>query len=258
MFFDEFSKEQLPKLWGEFAKLKKDYTPEERWKEVIDKQYRNASFAALTLDNIIYDFYKNTYNEESEKTCIPCVCTSMMVILAKKANIDYNVELVLPSYEFTTYLETTRLESLFERTREVSELHDEFKKYEGKLTELYPEEGITLWSLLNDEDKAKLFDELCDNNDGFGIGFIDVFTNMMTYDFVKNYLQLPNERNLNDLYRDDNEDYEYDGSPDECCVEAADECYPEAEECYTTDTDSCGNDGCDCGAPVNGYTTSGW
>jgi hypothetical protein len=150
----------------------------------------------------------------------------MMIILAKKATIDYNVEMNIPAYEFTTYFETTRLESLFERTRDVSELHDEFKKYEGKLNELFPEEETTLWKLFNDEEKSKKFDELCDNNDGFGIGFIDVFTNMLVYDFVKNYLQLPNERNLNDLYSDDDEDYEiYDegdcGETEDVCCEGS-------------------------------------
>lgn len=233
MFFDEYPKENLATLWSEFAKVKKDYTPEERWKEVIDSKYRNASFAALTMDNIIYDFYKNTYGEEAEKTCVPCVCTSTMIILAKKANIDYGVELNLPAYEFTTYFEETRLETLFERTRDVSELHDEFKKYEGKLTELFPEEGTTLWTLLNDEENAKKFDELCDNNDGFGIGFIDVFTNMLAYDFVKNYLQLPNDRNLTDLYNDDDEEYDY-----ACEGEAVCEC-----------EDSCAKD--ECGKPCN-------
>ena len=216
MFFDEYPKEKLSQMWSEFAKTKRDYTPEERWKEVIDSKYRNAAFAALSMDNIIYSFYKDTYDEESEKTCVPCVCTSMMIILAKKATIDYNVEMNIPAYEFTTYFETTRLESLFERTRDVSELHDEFKKYEGKLNELFPEEETTLWKLFNDEEKSKKFDELCDNNDGFGIGFIDVFTNMLVYDFVKNYLQLPNERNLNNLFSDDDEDYEICDEGD-CC-----------------------------------------
>ena len=222
MFFNEYPKEKLSQMWGEFAKLKRDYTPETRWNEVIDSKYRNAAFAALTMDNIIYSFYKNTYDEESEKTCVPCVCTSMMIILAKKAIIDYNVEMNIPDYEFTTYFETTRLESLFERTRDVSELHDEFKKYEGKLNELFPEEDTTLWKLFNDEDKSKAFDELCDNNDGFGIGFIDVFTNMLVYDFVKNYMQLPNERNLNDLYNDDE---------DECCYNGCDGEYCDSECC---------------------------
>ena len=223
MFFDEYPKDKLTQMWREFAKVKKDYTPQERWDEVIDKNYRNAEFAVLTLDNIIYDFYRNTYDEEAEKTCVPCVCTSVMVILGKKTNIDYGVELVLPAYEFTTYLETTRLSALFERTREVSELKDDFKKYEGKLMELFPVEDVTLWNLLNDEEMATKFDELCDNNDGYGIAFIDVFTNILVYDFVKNYMQLTNERNLNDLYK---EDEEYYGD----CVEAEDGvCYDTCE-----------------------------
>ena len=225
MFFDEYPKEQLTSMWREFAKLKRDYTSEERWKEIVDKQYRNASFAVLTMDNIIYDFYKNTYNEESEKTVCPFICTSMMVILAKKANIDYGVEMVLPAYEFTTYFETTRLESLFERTRDVTELRDEFKKYEGKLNELFPSEEITIWKLFNEEELAKKYDELCDNNDGYGIGFIDVFTNMLAYDFVKNYMQLPNERDLNDLYIDDeSEDYDEVEACDNDADSMSDDC----------------------------------
>ena len=243
MFFDEYPKEKLSQMWSEFAKTKRDYTPEERWKEVIDSKYRNAAFAALSMDNIIYSFYKDTYNEDSEKTCVPCVCTSMMIILAKKATIDYNVEMNIPAYEFTTYFETTRLESLFERTRDVSELHDEFKKYEGKLNELFPEEETTLWKLFNDEEKSKQFDELCDNNDGFGIGFIDVFTNMLVYDFVKNYLQLPNERNLNDLYSDDDEDYEICEEGD--CCETEDVCCDGSSYHYDDQSpcceDSCGD-----------------
>lgn len=246
MFFDEYPKEKLSQMWSEFAKTKRDYTPEERWKEVIDSKYRNAAFAALSMDNIIYSFYKDTYDEDSEKTCVPCVCTSMMIILAKKATIDYNVEMNIPAYEFTTYFETTRLESLFERTRDVSELHDEFKKYEGKLNELFPEEETTLWKLFNDEEKSKQFDELCDNNDGFGIGFIDVFTNMLVYDFVKNYLQLPNERNLNDLYSDDDEDYEICDEGD--CCETEDVCCEESSYDYDAPCceDSCGNYTVDC------------
>lgn len=246
MFFDEYPKEKLSQMWSEFAKTKRDYTPEERWKEVIDSKYRNAAFAALSMDNIIYSFYKDTYDEDSEKTCVPCVCTSMMIILAKKATIDYNVEINIPAYEFTTYFETTRLENLFERTRDVSELHDEFKKYEGKLNELFPEEETTLWKLFNDEEKSKKFDELCDNNDGFGIGFIDVFTNMLVYDFVKNYLQLPNERNLNDLYSDNDEDYEICDEGD--CCETEDACCEESSYDYDAPCceDSCGNYIVDC------------
>ena len=220
MFFEDFQKEDLPKVWGEFARIKRDYTASERWKEVIDEEYRNAAYADLTMDNIIYEFYQNTYDEEAEKTCVPCVCTSMMIILAKKANIDYSVEMTLPAYEFTTYFETTRLHELFARTRDLSELHEEFKKYEDKLTELFPDEDTTLWKLCNDEDKAKIFEELCDNNDGFGIGFIDVFTNIIAYDFVKNYLCLPNERNLSDVYRP----CEYDEDAVECeCTTSNDE-----------------------------------
>ena len=215
MFFDEFQKDKLSHLWGEFAKIKSSYTPNERWKEIIDSEYKNADFAALTLDNIIYDFYKNTYNEESEENCVPCVCTSTMVILAKKTNIDYDVEMVLPSYEFTTYFETTRIDTVFERTRNVSEMQDEYQKYENKLKELFPEE-TTLWNLLNNVENAEKYDELCENNDGFGIGFIDVFTNILAYDFVRNYLLLPNERDLSIIYSK-SENSIFDTPTDDMC-----------------------------------------
>ena len=221
MFFDEYPKEKLATMWREFAKIKQSYTSDERWSEIIDRCYKNAAFADLTMDNIIYSFYKNTYSEEDEQTCVPFVCTCIMLILAKKATIDYAVEMNIPDYEFSTYFQSTRLTTVFERTREVSELHDEFKRYEDKMKELFPEEEITLWTLFNDVETSKKFDELCDDVENFGIAFIDVFTNILAYDFVRNYMNLTNERNLNDIY----EENDYD-------------------ECYTTGSNS--QDGGEC------------
>lgn len=227
MFFDEYQKENLPHMWRDFAKVKQSYTSEERWSDIIDKSYINAAFADLTMDNIIYNFYKNTYTEEDEQTCAPYVCTCIMLILAKKATIDYAVEMNIPDYEFSTYFQSTRLTTVFERTREVSELHDEFAKFEKKMKELYPDEEMTLWSLFNNPDTAKKFDELCDSIEHYGLAFIDVFTNILAYDFVRNYMNLPNERNINDIY-ECNEDYADD------CVET----YDDGGEC-------CAN-GCGC------------
>ena len=64
---------------------------------------------------------------------------------------------------------------------------------------------------------------------------------MLVYDFVKNYLQLPNERNLNDLYSDDDEDYEicYEGD----CCETEDVCCDEPSYDYD-DQSQCCEDSC--------------
>ena len=45
MFFDEYPKEKLSQIWSEFAKTKRDYTPEERWKEIIDCKYMEPFMA---------------------------------------------------------------------------------------------------------------------------------------------------------------------------------------------------------------------
>ena len=244
MFFDEYDTSKLPSMWSAFAKVKKDYAPEERWSEIIDKSYKNAAFAALTDDNIIYDFYRNHYSPEDEKTNVPYVCTTLMIIMSKKANIDYGVEITLPAYEFTTYFETTRLHSLFEKTRDVAELKDDFKKYEDKIKELFPSDELTLWNLWNTPETAKQFADVCDDNENFGIGFIDAFTNMLVYDFVKNYMELPNDRNLNDIYKEADDCDEDCGYYDEDCDGGAkEESYCRNGRAYEED----GNDyGCSC------------
>lgn len=212
MFFDEYPKDKLTCVWREFAKIKQSYAPEGRWSEIVDKSYRNAPFTVLTMDNIIYNFYKNTYTEEDEQNYGPFLCTAMMIILAKKTTIDYGVEMNIPDYEFSTYFQSTRLSTIFERTREFSEQMDDFTKYEGKIKEMFPDDEITLWRLFNEPELVTEFGKICDDTENYGITFIDTFTNILTYDFVRNYMNLPNERNLNDIY---SEEYAYYGG--QCC-----------------------------------------
>lgn len=226
MFFDEYPNDKIGCVWREFAKIKQSYTPDERWKEIIDKSYKNAAFTVLTMDNIIYNFYKNTYTEEDEQNCGPFLCTSMMIILAKKATIDYGVEMNIPDYEFLTYFQSTRLSTVFERTREFSEQMDDFVKYEGKIKEMFPDDETTLWVLFNDPEMADGFGKICDDVENYGIKFIDTFTNILTYDFVRNYMNLPNERNLNDIYDED-----YSNVGEKCSQEVTTDTreYPEQE-----------------------------
>ena len=180
------------------------------------------------MDNIIYNFYKNTYTEEDEHNIAPFLCTSMMIILAKKTTIDYGVEMNIPDYEFSTYFQSTRLYTVFERTREFSEQMDDFAKYEGKIKEMFPDDETTLWALFNDQEMANIFDNICNDTENYGIPFIDTFTNILTYDFVRNYMNLPNERNLNDIY-----DEEYSNVGEKCCPEVTSDTreYPEQEQC---------------------------
>ena len=232
MFFNDYSldNESLCKLWGEFSKVKQSYTPNERWNELVNTDAKNAEFATLTMDNIIYDFYEKTYDEESEKTQAPFYCTTMMIIIAKKAAIDYRVEMNLPSYEFTTYFEGTRLTTVFERNKEFSEALEVFTKYQEKMLEVFNVDEITLWRMFNEPELIEKFDELAEDNENFGIPFLETFTNILTHDFVRHYLHLPNERIIPDYFEKEDEDCEGQGScvgyETPCC---GDKCYNDSE-----------------------------
>lgn len=214
MFIKDYPLDKLSSFWGEFLKAKQAYTPNERWEEIVNTNYKNKDFLVLSYDDILYNGYTQKYNEESEKTVVPFISTAFTIILAKKVIIDYGVEMNLPSYEYDTYFESTRLSTLFDRTRDVSELQDKFEDYEKKLTEMFSEE-TTLASIFTEENNAKQIDELCDNSE-YGMQFIDIFTNIIAYDFVKNYLHLNNKRNISDIFNNactqlNGYDGEYDG-----------------------------------------------
>ena len=240
MFFADYNlePESLCKLWGEFMKTKQAYTPNERWSELINTNSKNSEFAVLTMDNIIYDFYRNNFNEESENTSIPYYYTTFMIVLAKKATIDYRVEMNIPAYEFTTYFESTRLTTLFERNKDYSEAPENFSKYQDRIIELFPNEEITLYKMFNEEDEVKKFETMCEDDKEYGLAFIDAFSNLLAYDFVKNYMKLPNTRVVDFI---DNSTYE--GESD-CCE---DECCPDSEVEWTYSDSECG----DCGPCCN-------
>lgn len=241
MFLSEYPTEDLVNVWRAFAKIKQAYTPHERWKEIVEGTYRNASFLELTLDDIIYSFMKNTYKDEDFETMAPFYTISFMIILAKKSIIDYNVEDVIPSYEFETFFKTTRLHSMFERARDLSESKEDFEKIETKFLEVYPEEETTLYDIFNSDEKVKLLNDIIVNtdtnkndddvkNDLFSIKFIDILTNIIVYDFIRNYFHLKNERNVVDVYTVDSDDYTI-GCNDRSVEKGAVICGQEDEPC---------------------------
>jgi len=200
MFFDDYPQDKLTSIWGEFAKTRQSYTPHERWEGVVDGSYRNSSFLELTLDDIIYGYMKQEYPDEIAVDDMSEFQTiSFMIILAKKSIIDYHFDNTIPVHEFDTFFKTTRLTTLFERNRDYSENKELLKKYEEKLMEMYTDDSMTLFDMLNKPELSKMFDDLYESED-YGIEFIDVFSNLMVYDFIKNYYRLNNERDLSNIY----------------------------------------------------------
>lgn len=204
MFIEDYPSEELSVFWDKFGESKKSYTPNERWDEIVNENFRNKEFLSLTLDDVLYCGYYEKYQEkekEATEVC-PFLYMSLIAILARKTIIDYNVEKVIPSYEFDTYFQTRRIASLFENCRVMSEMIEKFSTYEQKMLELFPEESTTLWDIVNNEEQGKIFDGICENED-FSFEFLDLFTNMLTFDFVRNYWGFNNERNLDNIFDDD-------------------------------------------------------
>jgi len=196
MFFEinKYSEEELKTFWQNFADLTNHYTSNERWGEIVPKDDEYGDFLSLTFDNILYSGHNTVFdNDELKNTTAPFMFTSISIILAKKVIFDYGVKQTIPYYEFETYYQTTRLTSVFERTREFSELKEDYKKCEESLLPAYPQEETTLWHVLTSPDLSDKLSAMFDDKE-FGFSLIELFTNMLAYDFVRNYLKLNNER----------------------------------------------------------------
>ena len=220
MFFSNYPRgEELKTMWSSFAKQMQNEAPITRWGEVVNTNNKNVYKAVLAMDEIIYDFYRKTFNEESEKTIVPYMVTIAMNIIARNAIMDYEVEMDLPPYEFTNYMQSTRLCTVLTRTKDDSEMPEDFSKYSNVLTETFPNEELTLWDMFMTEEECVKFESMCHReNEELGIPFIDSFFNMVTFDFVRNYLNLPNERNVKYYNLEENESGDYDISLSCGCV----------------------------------------
>lgn len=196
MFFEvnKYTHEELKTFWQNFSKLTNHYTSNERWSEIVPKNDEYSDFMSLTFDNVLFNGHDNLFkNEDDFKTCCPFIFGALSIILAKKVIFDYGVKETIPYYEFETYYQSTRLITVFERTREFSELKEDYKKSEDLLLTTFPDEEVTLWHLLTVPDLSGKLDELFEEKE-FGIQLIELFSNILSFDFVRNYLKLSNER----------------------------------------------------------------
>lgn len=210
MFTDNYTtEEEIKKIWLDFAKQKRDASPIERWESIFSIS-TNKDITSLGQDEILFPMVFDEYSEEEFKNRMsPGYTITVLLCLAKKSYTEYLVDTVLPYYEFKTYFESTRLSSIFERNKDVSEMREVYDKYNEVICDKFKDE-TTLWTLFNDDNNVKVFDDyinsLADESKSFE--FIDLFMNLLTYDFVKNYMRLPNERNI--------QTYDVEEEDDEC------------------------------------------